>query len=285
MPTPKVAAIHDMSGYGRCSLTVAMPVLSAMGVQCCPLPTAFLSTHTGGFQGYTFLDMTGEMPKIAEHWKKLGLTFDAVYSGFMGSEEQMQIVLDFHRDLCGDRGIFVVDPVMGDHGKRYSTYTEQMCTAMAKMAEKADVITPNLTEASYLLDIPYEELENGSIDLGAVVLQLSSDCSRSVVLTGVSTSPDTIGAACYDRRQKEIRIVQTERIPGEYHGTGDVFTSVLTGALVLGRSLLDATEEAVEFVKDCAQRSYTEQIPPREGVDFEPLLWELADSCREKRIK
>ena len=131
MPTPRVAAIHDMSGFGRCSLTVAIPVLSAMGVQCCPLPTAYLSTHTGGFTGYTFLDMTDELPKIAAHWAELGIHFDAVYTGFMGSEAQMDLAADFVRTFRRDRStIFICDPVMGDHGKIYKTYTPAMCAGM-----------------------------------------------------------------------------------------------------------------------------------------------------------
>ena len=141
-----------MSGYGRCSLTVAIPILSAMGIQCCPLPTAFLSTHTGGFTDFTFLDMTDEMPKIARHWKSLGLRFDAVY-GFLGSARQITIVEDFIRDFRGD-GVVVVDPVMGDGGEVYRTYTPEMCAGMAQLARQADVITPNLTEAALLLGVP-----------------------------------------------------------------------------------------------------------------------------------
>ena len=119
MLTPRVAAIHDMSGFGRCSLTVALPILSAMGLQCCPLPTAFLSTHTGGFEGFTFLDMTDEMPKVARHWKSLDLEFQAIYSGFLGSERQIGMVADFIRDFRSPETIVVIDPVMGDHGKVY----------------------------------------------------------------------------------------------------------------------------------------------------------------------
>ena len=145
MSTPCVAAIHDMSGFGRCSLTVAIPVLSAMGIQCCPLPTALLSTHTGGFENFTFLDMTDEMPKVAAHWKSLGLQFRAVYSGFLGSERQIGIVEDFIRDFRRADSVVVVDPVMGDHGAVYQTYTPAMCAGMARLAEQADVITPNLT--------------------------------------------------------------------------------------------------------------------------------------------
>lgn len=148
----------DLSGFGRCSLTVAIPILSAMGLQCCPLPTAFLSTHTGGFEGFTFLDMTEEMPRVAAHWKSLDLRFQAIYSGFLGSVRQIDIVETFIRQFSREDTIVVVDPVMGDDGRAYRTYTPQMCTGMARLAGTGGVITPNLTEAAFLLNKPYEEL-------------------------------------------------------------------------------------------------------------------------------
>lgn len=272
MPTPRVAAIHDMSGFGRCSLTVAIPILSAMGVQCCPLPTAFLSTHTGGFEGFTFLDMTGEMPKVAAHWKSLNLDFQAIYSGFLGSERQIGMVEDFIRDFRAPGTIAVVDPVMGDHGKVYQTYTPAMCAGTAHLAEQADVITPNLTEAALLLGVPYEALPSGGDGCREIVEQLSLNGRRSVVLTGASTAPELTGTMCYDARTGRTEAVQTRRVPRVFYGTGDVFTSVLTGALVKGKSLTDAAGEAVEFVRACAERTARIQLPLREGVDFEPLL-------------
>lgn len=272
MPTPRVAAIHDMSGFGRCSLTVAIPILSAMGVQCCPLPTAFLSTHTGGFEGFTFLDMTGEMPKVAAHWKSLGLDFQAIYSGFLGSERQIGMVEDFIRDFRTPGTIAVVDPVMGDHGKVYQTYTPAMCAGTAHLAEQADVITPNLTEAALLLGVPYEALPSGGDGCREIVERLSLGGRRSVVLTGASTAPELTGAMCYDAGTGRTEAVQTRRVPRVFYGTGDVFTSVLTGALVKGKSLTDAAGEAVEFVRACAERTARIQLPLREGVDFEPLL-------------
>lgn len=272
MPTPRVAAIHDMSGFGRCSLTVAIPILSAMGIQCCPLPTAFLSTHTGGFEGFTFLDMTDELPKVATHWKSLGLDFQAVYSGFLGSERQIAIVEDFLREFRGSDTVAVIDPVMGDHGEVYQTYTPAMCAGMARLAELADVITPNLTEAALLLGIPYGELPVGEAGCREIVERLSLDGRRSVVLTGASTAPELTGAMCFDARTGRTEAVQTRRVPQEFHGTGDVFASVLTGALVQGASLPDAARQAVDFVRACAERTARAGIPMREGVEFEPLL-------------
>lgn len=272
MPTPRVAAIHDMSGFGRCSLTVAIPILSAMGVQCCPLPTAFLSTHTGGFGGFTFLDMTDEMPKIAAHWKSLNLAFQAIYSGFLGSERQIGMVADFIRDFRRADTIVVVDPVMGDHGSVYQTYTPAMCAGTTRLVEQADVITPNLTEAALLLGVPYESLPSGGDGCREIVERLSLDGRRSVVLTGASTAPELTGAMCYDAKTGRTEAVQTRRVPRVFYGTGDVFASVLTGALVKGTPLPDAAREAVEFVRACAERTARIQLPLREGVEFEPLL-------------
>ena len=275
MMTPRVAAIHDMSGFGRCSLTVAIPILSAMGIQCCPLPTAFLSTHTGGFEGFTFLDMTDEMPKVSTHWKQLGLSFQALYSGFLGSERQIGIVEDFIRDFRAPGTVVVVDPVMGDHGRVYQTYTPAMCAGTAHLAAQADVITPNLTEAALLLDIPYEDLPTGEDGCREIVERLSLEGKRSVVLTGASAEEGETGAVCYDASTGRVEVVETQRVPREFHGTGDVFASVLTGALVQGASLTEAARAAVDFVRLCAERTAAEGLPMREGVDFEPLLGTL----------
>ncbi len=275
MTTPRVAAIHDMSGFGRCSLTVAIPVLSAMGVQCCPLPTAFLSTHTGGFAGFTFLDMTDEMPGVVRHWKELGLHFGGIYSGFLGSARQIGIVENFIRDFRGN-GVVVVDPVMGDDGVVYQTYTPQMCGGMARLAERADVITPNLTEAALLLGVSYGELDGGAESCRAAAEKLSLGGRRSVVLTGVSVEAGSTGAMCFDAATGRTEAIQTRRVDRDFHGTGDVFSSVLTGALVQGRQLPEAVREAVEFVRACAERTAASDLPRREGVDFEPLLGLLA---------
>lgn len=281
MSTPRVAAIHDMSGFGRCSLTVAMPILSAMGIQCCPLPTAFLSTHTGGFEGFTFLDMTDELPKVAAHWKSLNLDFQAIYSGFLGSERQIAMVEDFLLQFRSADTVAIIDPVMGDHGEVYQTYTPAMCAGMARLAELADVITPNLTEAALLLGVPYGELPVGEAGCREIVERLSLDGHRSVVLTGSSTAPELTGAMCFDAKTGRTKAVQTRRVPQEFHGTGDVFASVLTGALVQGAALPDAARQAVDFVRACAERTAKAGIPMREGVEFEPLLGLLTQPVDE----
>lgn len=284
--TPKVAAIHDLSCFGRCSLTIVMPVLSAMGVQCCPLPTALLSTHTGGFQGNTFLDLTDQMGPVAAHWKAEGVAFDAVYTGFMGSREQMaltaQLIRDFSRPGCR----IIVDPVMGDHGRAYRTYTPEMCRAMTELAALADVITPNATEAALLLGEDYENLRlDREADCRRWCEALSLEGRRSVVLTGVSLAEDTLGAACFDRDTGRTEFAAAPLVPGQFHGTGDLFSSVLTGALVQGWPLAEAARLAAEFTSRCARRTWEGGVPRREGVDFEPLLWRLgqrmeAEPCR-----
>ena len=273
--TPKVAAIHDLSGYGRCSLTVALPILSAMGVQCAVLPTAYLSTHTA-FPNFTFLDLTEEMKKTMDHWEQLGLRFDAVYSGFLGGVEQIDIVAEFIRRFQRRGGLAVVDPVMGDNGRRYVTYTDAMCDATRSLAEKADVITPNLTEAAFLLQEDFYALPTDRAGFAELARRLSGGGARSVVLTGARDGENTIGAAVYDRERDCVEFTLTDCIPGEYHGTGDVFASVLTGALLQGKSLVEASALAARFVRDCAARTYPQQTPPQEGVDFEPLLYTIA---------
>lgn len=272
MTTPRVAAIHDMSGFGRCSLTVAIPVLSAMGVQCCPLPTAFLSTHTGGFTGFTFLDMTEEMPKVAAHWQELALRFHAIYSGFLASERQIGIVSDFIRTFRRSDTLVVIDPVMGDDGKAYQTYTSALCSGMTHLAELADVITPNLTEAAFLLGRPYDQLPQEEAGLQELVRELGLHGRRSVVLTGVSLSPGKTGAMCFDAKTSRTETVQVGMIAHPLLGTGDIFASVLTGALVRGDTLFSAAAQAADFVRACAVHTVAQDLPLREGVDFEPML-------------
>ena len=273
MSAPRVAAIHDLSCFGRCSLTVVMPTLSVMGVQCCPVPTACLSTHTGGFAGSTFLDLTDQMSPITGHWQSLGLIFDGVYTGFMGSLEQIGRTADFIRAFRRPGCHIVVDPVMGDHGRPYRTYTPEMCRAMSALAELAGVLTPNATEAALLLGADYAAVRlDREADCRRWAKRLSRDGACSVVLKGVSLSPETVGAVCFDRESGETSFVSAPLVPGQFHGTGDLFASVLTGALVRGWALTAAAQLAADFTSACARRQGT---PCREGMDFEPLLWRL----------
>ena len=266
----KVLCIHDLSGVGRCSLAVILPVLSVMGVQPVALPTVVLSTHTGGFGTTARLDGCDYGMAALEHYRELGLEFDCIYTGYLGGEAQAAIA-EKAFDLW-PAAKKVVDPVMGDYGRVYQTYTAAMCSGMARLAELADVITPNLTEAALLLGQPYETLPAGEAGLREITERLSLGGRRSVVLTGASLAPGRTGAVCFDARTGKTEAVQTAYVAHEFHGTGDVFSSVLTGALVRGESLSSAAGEAAAFVRACAERTAAEDLPMREGVDFEPLL-------------
>lgn len=275
MSTPRIAAIHDLSCFGRCSLTIALPVLSAMGCQCCPLPTALLSAHTG-FPGNTFLDLTAEMGRIAEHWAAMDLQFDAIYSGFLGSADQVDTVARFFDTFKKSDTAVIVDPVMGDHGTAYRTCTPDLCRGMRVLAENSDVITPNLTEAALLLDRPYEEIRQA--DAYEVVRRLSLGGRRSVVLTGYFSEPGQTGALCFDRDSGESKAVQTPREPQDFSGTGDLFASVLAGGVARGVPLFQAAQAAADFVRDCIARTLAEGLTEQDGVDFEPLLGQLTNS-------
>ena len=275
MSTPRIAAIHDLSCFGRCSLTIALPVLSAMGCQCCPLPPALLSAHTG-FPGNTFLDLTTEMGRIADHWTAMDLQFGAIYSGFLGSADQVDTVARFFNTFKKSDTAVIVDPVMGDHGTAYRTCTPELCRGMRVLAENADVITPNLTEAALLLDHPYEEIQR--IDAYEVVRRLSVGGRRSVVLTGYSSESGQTGALCFDRDSGESKAVQTPREPQDFSGTGDLFASVLAGGVARGVPLFQAAQAAADFVRDCIARTLAEGLTEQDGVDFEPLLGQLTSS-------
>ena len=275
MSTPRIAAIHDLSCFGRCSLTIALPVLSAMGCQCCPLPTALLSAHTG-FPGNTFLDLTVEMGRIADHWAAMDLQFDAIYSGFLGSADQVDTVARFFDTFKKSDTAVIVDPVMGDHGTAYRTCTPELCRGMRVLAENSDVITPNLTEAALLLDRPYEEIRQA--DAYEVVRRLSLGGRRSVVLTGYFSEPGQTGALCFDRDSGESKAVQTPREPQDFSGTGDLFDRVLAGGAARGVPLFQAAQAAADFVRDCIARTLAEGLTEQDGVDFEPLLGQLTSS-------
>ena len=277
-PAPRIAAIQDISGFGRCSMTVVLPVLAAMGGQCCPLPTAYLSAHTAfpPSEKAAFLDMTGQMAGSMDHWAELGVTFDAIYSGFLGSADQIGLIEELYRRFRRESTLVLVDPVMGDHGVPYRTYTPAMCARMGELAAQADVITPNLTEAALLLGEPYEAVPGDEAGMRRWLERLSLDGKRSVVLTGVTFAPGRVGAGCLDRADGSMCFPMAEEVPAHFPGTGDLFASVVLGALLRGGSLADAAGRAVEFVQCCAARTLALGTPPLEGVQFEPLLGELA---------
>jgi pyridoxine kinase len=274
----RVAAVHDLSGFGRCSLTVVLPVLAAMGVECCPLPTAYLSAHTAFPKSdrAVFLDMTDQMARTGQHWKELDVRFDAIYSGFLGSEVQIGLLGEFIRNFRREDTLVVVDPVMGDWGKPYRTYTPDLCRRMGELTQQADVITPNLTEAAILLGEEYDSAP-GEEKLRVWLERLSRNGTRSVVLTGACPGEGTIGAGCLDRETGAISFPSAPLEPGTYSGTGDLFTSVMLGALLRGETLHNAAAQAANFVQRCAAYTNSHGGSPVEGVRFEALLRELME--------
>ena len=274
---PRIAAIQDISGFGRCSLTVVLPVLSAMGSQCCPLLTASLSAHTAfpPSDKATFLDRPGQMEGTTAHWAELGVTFDAIYSGFLGSADQIRIIERFYQQFRGEHTRVLVDPVMGDHGKPYRTCTPDLCAKMRQLADQADCITPNRTEAALLLDEDYANRPTEETGIRNWLERLSLDGKRSVVLTGVSLTEGQIGAGYFDRITGTTGFAMAHQEPAHFPGTGDLFASVLLGALMRGDELPGSVRQAVDFVQRCVACTLEVGTQPLEGVQFEPLLKEL----------
>ncbi|MVB09618.1 Pyridoxine/pyridoxal/pyridoxamine kinase [Caprobacter fermentans] len=270
MPLQKnVLAVHDISCVGKCSLTVALPILSAAGCTVSVLPTAVLSTHTGGFTGFTFRDLTEDIPKIADHWKSLGLRFDAFYTGYLGSFDQLRLVSGLIDELAAPGAMVCVDPVMADNGSLYASFGPEFPQGMAALCRKADLILPNRTEAALLLGEPYREGRQDRRTAEEMLRRLSELGPRRVVLTGVSFSAEQTGCAAYDRETGEFRFAFAPKIEGNYHGTGDVFASALIGALMNGFSLGAAAQEAVDFTQRAIARTHLAGTDVRYGVNFE----------------
>lgn len=270
----KVAAIHDLSGFGRSSLTAIIPTLSTMGVQVCPLPTAILSNHTGGFESCSYIDLTDSMDEYIAAWKKNNLTFDCIYSGFLGSSKQIEIVSDFIDYFGNKKNLIVVDPVMGDNGVLYRSFTSDIISKMKTLIRKADIITPNFTEAAFLLgmDTPPEKISDATARNW--LLNLSDLGPKMVLITSV---PDMekeqyTNVLAYDRENNIFWKVGCQYIPASYPGTGDTFTSVIIGSLLQGDSLPVALDRATQFISQCIKASYGFNYPKREGVLLEKEL-------------
>ena len=272
----KVAAIHDLSGFGRSSLTSIIPILSSMKVQVCPVPTAVLSSHTGGFEGYSFLDLTDYMEQHIAHWKSLNLEFDCIYSGFLGSPKQMKIVADFIDFFGHKNNLTVVDPVLGDNGKLYGTMNNEMVEEMKKLISKADIITPNFTEVTFLLNKPYKK-EISESEVKEWLVELANIGPKIVIATSVpdenSHKADRkTNVIAYDKENDVFWKVSCKYIPASYPGTGDAYTSVVIGSLLQGDSLPIAIERGVQFITQCILASYGFKYPNREGVLLERML-------------
>lgn len=267
----QVLAIHDLSCVGRCSLTVALPVLSAAGLHVSVLPTALLSTHTGEFTGYTNLDLTQEMAKIYAHFQTLPLRFDGLYSGFLGSWEQLALVEDVFAHYRRADTLLLVDPVMADHGKLYATYTETLARDMGRLCRQADVIVPNLTEAAILLEASYREQPSfPQVEAMLRALHKRYSC-RQAVITGILRD-GLLGAAAYDAQRDCVFFHGQPPMEHVFYGTGDVLASALLAGLMRGRSLSQATTLAVDFTYQSMLHTLDNGLPLRYGVAFEQAL-------------
>lgn len=269
----KIAAVHDLSGCGRVSLNVVIPILTEMGLQVCPLPTAILSSHTQ-YPDFSFLDLTEQMSLFVKQWKKLGLKFDAIYTGYLGSPKQAEIVEElisaFH---INDDQITITDPVLGDNGKLYKALDTEMIATMRRLIRKANVITPNLTELCLLLGIPYEQympIETLKNNL-KTISEMGPDI---VIVTSIHEKGDNkkTYVVAYDKSAGQFWKVSANYLPAHYPGTGDAFTSVITGALLQGDSLPMALDRAVQFIQMGMRATFGYEYDNREGILVERVL-------------
>lgn len=264
----KIAVINDMSGYGRCSIAVSLPVISKLKVQCCPVPTAIFSNHTG-YEHYFFDDYTSKMPEYIKNWKLLGLEFAGIYSGFLGSGEQIDIVEDFIREFRTEKTLVIIDPVMGDHGKAYATYTPELCGSMKRLVQYADILTPNLTEACILTDTPYKEAWRKK-EIREMAAKLMEKGPSKVVITGIVQGSYIANYVC-DEKQCD-HFLRTVRVGTQRCGTGDLFASIIAADAVNGVDFAVSVKKASHFVKKCIEKSMELEIPVTDGVAFEEIL-------------
>lgn len=265
----KIAVINDMTGFGRCSLAVAIPIISKLKVQCCWVPTAVLSNHTG-FPSFFMDDYTKHFTAYTNEWKKLGLTFDGISTGFLGSKEQVHLVKDFIDTFSQENTVVEVDPVMGDYGKKYSSYTDEMCLEMKKLVQRADIITPNLTEACILTGTPWHEGHWKNAELRELIRKLSALGPGKIVITGI-VQGGFLANLSYVRGQ-EVKITRQYKVGEQRNGTGDIFSAIIAADAVNGVAFDKSVRKASRFVKKCIIRSSELGIPTTDGVDFEDCL-------------
>lgn len=270
----RIVSIQDISAVGKCSLTAALPIISAMGVECAVLPTAVLSTHTM-FKGFTFRDLTDEIEPISRHWQEQKLSFDAVYTGYLGSERQIRLVSDFF-DAFG-AGMIVVDPAMADNGRMYPGFQPDFALKMATLCARADLILPNLTEACFMLGKEYRE-EYDEEYIRDILRRLCGLGARVSALTGVSFEKGKLGVMSYDRERDEFFSYFNTRLPVVFHGTGDVYSAAVVGAVMNGLGVNEALRLAVDYTLECIRLTMEDPEPNWYGVNFEqatPYLLKL----------
>ncbi len=276
MAYKKVLTIQDISCVGQCSLTVALPILSACGHETCILPSAVLSTHTGGFSGFTFRDLTDDMPAIVEHWKKEKISFDAIYTGYLGSIKQVGIVKDILNTMGKEKCVKVVDPAFADHGKLYSIFDMDYVNAMKTLCPCCDILVPNLSEACFLSGIEYKEDYDEQYIL-QILIRLSALGCKTILMTGISFDKEKTGILLYDNGK--IQRYEHEKMPKGAHGTGDIYASAFVGALLRGKKPLKAASIAADFTVQCIKNTQGDK-KHWYGAKFEtalPTLMQLLD--------
>lgn len=274
----RILTIQDISCFGKCSLTVALPILSSMGIETVILPTAVLSTHTL-FKGFTCKDLSDQLKPITDHWKREGITFDGIYTGYLGTEEEIDTVIEIIRTFRNENTLVFVDPAMGDNGKLYPAFNEHYAKKNADLCAVADITDPNLTEACYLTGLPYRENYSEN-EIKMILLALAAIGTRTPILTGVSLSEGKTGAMGYDTESREFFSYQNTWIPASYHGTGDIFSSVLAGAFVLGIKRADALKLAADYTALTIETTLKDPKDPWYGVDFETAIPDLIGALK-----
>ncbi|MBR5155201.1 MAG: pyridoxamine kinase [Clostridia bacterium] len=278
---PRAAVINDLSGFGRVSLTEACPILSAMEVEACPLPTAILSTHTYKFNDYTFLDLTDEMQKILNHWKKIDIKFDGILSGYMASSKQIDVVSEFMKEKKQEGSLIVIDPVLGDNDLSdvetvYYDRMKDLLLSMKKFVGLADVITPNLTEACLLTDRQYPKHYLNENEIKELLLNLSELGPEKIAITSLMTDSSHMKVAVFDKKEDLFEMIDCGYIKRPFHGTGDIFAAVLLGSLLNKNSMFEASLKAVDFIKNCISETLKyEDMKIEYGVIFEKVLRKL----------
>lgn len=273
----RIVTVQDISCVGKCSLTVALPIISAMGIEAAVLPTAVLSTHTAFKEGYTFRDLTDDITAITNHWKKENFHFDAIYTGYLGSFEQLRLMSTFFDEFKTENNLIFIDPVMGDYGKLYTGFTPEFAKAMAQLCGKADIIVPNMTEAAFMLGIPYKGEGYDAAYVQDVLRKLTALGAKCAVLTGVSFEPGKVGVMAYDSINDRFFEYYNDRIDTSYHGTGDVFASTCVGALMNGKDLDTALQIAADYTAECIRLTEAEPEHNWYGVNFETATPYLLD--------
>lgn len=275
----RILTIQDISCVGKCSLTVALPIISAMGVETAVMPTAVLSTHTQ-FSGFTFRDLTDDMLPVADHWKSENISFDAIYTGYLGSFEQLDIVEKIFNEFKTSETKIIVDPVMADSGKLYKGFTEEFAHSMASLCSKADVIVPNITEASFMLGVPYVGDSYDEKYIKDMLARLCALGAKTAVLTGVSLNAGKLGVMSLDSQSGEYFYYEREHLPVAYHGTGDIFASTFTGAVSLGKSVSEALKIATDYTVECISLTLADQERRTYGVNFEQAIPYLVERIK-----